>query len=65
MPPNVSPSIEVSIAVLSWINDRLRQSAQEAEASERLRTTEWMQHAVTVLAVGLSGLCVMVLQRWS
>jgi hypothetical protein len=65
MSPNVSPSAELSVALLSWINDRLRESAVQQATYRRLRTAQRMQHLVTILALGLSGLCVVVLQTWS
>jgi hypothetical protein len=60
-----TPSIEISIALVSWINDRLKESIVQREQSRRWRFAEWRQNAGAAIAVGLSGLCVLVLQRWS
>lgn len=65
MQPHASPSVEISIALLSWINDQLRDSVKDREKRRNFLTVDWLANAVTVLAAGLFGLCVMVLQRWS
>lgn len=65
MQPSATPSEEISIALLSWINDQLRDSAERQLKSHSFPTYEWLQNTVSVLAGGLFGLCVMVLQRWS
>lgn len=61
-----SSSVEISIAVLSWINDHLRDSAEHSQPKSKLfLQVEWLQNVVTVLAAGLIGGCVMVLQHWT
>ncbi len=65
MQPSATPSEEISIALLSWINDQLRDSAARQLKRHNFPIAEWVQNTVTVLAAGLFGLCVMVLQRWS
>lgn len=65
MQPNATPSVEISIALLSWINDQLRESVEHRQPSRLRLTTDWLQNTVTVLATMLFGLCLMVLQRWS
>ena len=65
MQPNASPSVEISIALLSWINDQLRDAVEQRQPRRFHWASDWLQNAVTVLATVLFGLCVMVLQRWS
>ena len=65
MQSNTMTSVEISIALLSWINDNLRDTVVQREQRRLMHSVAWLQNTVTVLAVGLSGLCVLVLQRWS
>ena len=64
MHSSASPSVEISIALLSWINEQLRESAEES-APRPFNLAEWLQPVATALAIGLSGLCMVALQRWS
>ena len=65
MQPTALPSIEISVALLSWVNAQLRTAVLEQEERRILHTAAWIQNGITVVSVMLSGLCVMVLQRWS
>ena len=65
MQPTSAASVDVSIAVLSWINDELRQRLIIREEPESIRSLYWQQQAVTVLAASLSGFCFFVLQTWT
>jgi hypothetical protein len=65
MQSHTIPSAEISIALLSWINDQLRETVVQREQQRLRYWDEWRHNAVTVLAAGLSCLCVLVLQRWS
>src|SRR5690349_12625930 len=51
-----TPSVEISIALLSWINDQLRDSVAKTETQQLRRRVEWLQNTVTALAAGLSCL---------
>jgi hypothetical protein len=57
-----APSVEISIALVSWINDQLKESIVQREQQRRTRFLRWRQHALATLAAGFSGLCVLV--RW-
>lgn len=65
MPVNANASVEISIALLSWVNDQLKETAMEHEERRVIRKAYWIQQAVTVLSLGLSGLCVLALHQWS
>lgn len=62
MHATATPSVEISIALLSWINDQMRDSIARKER-QQVRRSEWLKNTVTVLATGLSCLCVLLLQR--
>lgn len=61
MTSDASPSVEISIAMLSWINDQLRASAIE-EQTQLASIAGWVPSLVTLLAFSLGGVCVLVLQ---
>ncbi|MFO0919725.1 MAG: hypothetical protein U0872_15615 [Planctomycetaceae bacterium] len=65
MQPTASASVDISIAVLSWINEELRQSLVVEQEVQLVRTLYWQQQAVTVLAAGLTGFCFLVLHAWA
>lgn len=65
MQPTSAASVDVSIAVLSWINDELRQRLTFDEEPLPARAYYWQQQAITVLAASLSGFCFFVLQTWT
>ncbi len=57
-----APTVEISIAMVSWINDRLKESIVQREQERNLRFVRWRRNAAATLAAGLSGLCVLL--RW-
>lgn len=64
MHADVSPSVEISIAMLSWINEQLRTAIPEPETARFYLPLDWIQNTVTVLTVMLSGFGLLALQRW-
>ncbi len=65
MQPTASASVDISIAVLSWINEELRQSLAASEEEQLVRALYWQQQAVTVLTASLTGFCFLVLHAWA
>jgi hypothetical protein len=65
MQSTATPSVEISIAMLSWINYQLRETIAVEEDRQLSRTAEWIQHAVTAISVALMGTCILMLQRWA
>ena len=65
MQPTASASVDISIAVLSWINEELRQSLVASEEEQLVRALYWQQQAVTVLTACLTGFCFLVLHAWA
>lgn len=63
MHADVTPSVEISIAMLSWINEQLRTSLPEPHAEGFHLPMDWIQNTVTVLSVFLSGFGLLALQR--
>lgn len=63
MHADASSSVEFSIAMLSWINEQLRDSLPEPPAMRFSLRIGWVQNTVTVLTVFLSGFGLLALQR--